>query len=219
MNALMKLHNLCDDGGDVLIHRFDLDHFMMTGRTPQMFKNDGALRKKGARSERDIADEHSEERKVESTTKYHQSTREAITDHLRRIGATRPPHSRYRANKQYARTVQTARQEIGRAARSRDALSQAVFEARRRAAAAANPADDTPGTRTPAANPVPATVNSGSVTLEYRVSNRRRRMDRVGELISNASPCWCRIACSARSFVSGGRGAAVTSSSVSTSLA
>ena len=91
--ALMKLHNLCDHDSDkrVTISSRDISHFIRNGDMPQVFYNDDSTLTGEQLSRQRQA------RRVGPKGSVNESSRQAVTDHLRRIGATRPPHSRYRA--------------------------------------------------------------------------------------------------------------------------
>ena len=92
VNAFLKLHNYCSN--ITLGHsQTDLRHFIRTGQTPCVFNNTGAL-----------AGEELRMYRLQRREGKANNTRLAVTDHLRNIGATRPPHSRYRS-----RTKQSAR--------------------------------------------------------------------------------------------------------------
>lgn len=90
VSALMKLHNLADEGNVVRIARADTRHFIRTHQAPFVFTNDSPAER--------IA------RREETNDAVANSTRECLTQHLVQVGATRPKHSRYRA-----RTRKTAR--------------------------------------------------------------------------------------------------------------
>ena len=95
--ALMKLHNLCDEEEVIRIAAEDMQHFMKLHQAPSVFTNDSPL------SGKELHD-HRTRRRVEVRNSRKNYTRSCVTEHLRKIGAARPPHSRYRA-----RTKQTTR--------------------------------------------------------------------------------------------------------------
>ena len=101
VTALMKLHNLASNEGSICFQRGDLRHFMLLEQNPCVFVNDGNLIGKTLQERRT-------QRRMETQHQVDNSTRLAVTDHLQRVGATRPPHSRYRV-RNHARTKQFAR--------------------------------------------------------------------------------------------------------------
>ena len=89
VSALMKLHNLCDDLNVIRIAKADLEHFMRNGQAPLVFTNDGPLDPRELKAFR-------VRRRVESSQVARNHTRQAVTEMIRQLGGTRPPHSRYR---------------------------------------------------------------------------------------------------------------------------
>ena len=89
INALMKLHNLCDENSKIRISKTDVNHFIKTGQAPCVFANDG-----GGMTPTELHEHRSRRR---SKKDVNNSTRQAVTDHLASIGARRPPHSRFRS--------------------------------------------------------------------------------------------------------------------------
>ena len=107
--ALMKLHNLCDTNSPVIIHDDDVHHLRNQKLAPQVFTNElGAL----------TGSELHQLRNMQRLSRSERDglTRRVVTDHLQNIGATRPPHSRYRS-----RTQQTARTNTRKRAPKRSA--------------------------------------------------------------------------------------------------
>ena len=199
VTALMKLHNLCDKPGKVAILRQDLNHFMKTEKLPLVFHNDFKDKGVDLQRRRDRARSG-----TEKTTDRNHSTRQVLTDHLRNIGAARPPHSRYRVRRymQIARTKQTTRKVTGDRAQKKSGSTTAGATAAGSTTAGATAAGET-ADRSGAAAAEPAPTkrrrkpkNYGWTKPGSKASRRasRRRVDAFPD-VSTATPVTPVFAC------------------------